>query len=144
MRDKFFYIICNKKIASDSIKRNLEAWYLAKAKYFFEFLMQQCGEKSGDLNFKPLILKVRKMKTHCDSLSLKIRTMTLNSELIKTPKECIEYVIFHEFCHLKHRLYNVKFYRLLEQLLTDWKERKTKLKKHYSRNSKQAIIMMLT
>ena len=91
--------------------------------------MHQCGEKPGDLNFKPLILKVRKMKTRWGSLSLKTRTMTLNSELIKTPKECIEYVIFHEFCYLKHRFHNVKFYRLLGQLLPDWKERKTKLEK---------------
>ena len=71
-------------------------------------------------------LKIRKMKTLWGSFSVK-RGITLNLELIKAPRECIEYVVIHELCHLFHLNHGPKFYNLLEQFLPDWTKRKHKL-----------------
>ncbi len=63
---------------------------------------------------KPL-LKIRKMKTLWGSFSSK-GGITLNRELIKAPRECIEYVVIHELCHLLHPNHVPGFYSLLSSL----------------------------
>ena len=47
--------------------------------------------------------------------------------LIKAPKECIEYVVIHELCHLSHHNHGPDFYQLLERSLSDWEKSKHKL-----------------
>jgi hypothetical protein len=53
--------------------------------------------------------------------------LTLNTDLIRAPKACIDYVITHELCHLKHHNHGPNFYRLLEKMMPDWERRKTQL-----------------
>jgi hypothetical protein len=54
-------------------------------------------------------------------------TMTLNANLVRAPRACIEYVVAHELCHLKHRDHNASFFRLLGQVMPDWEKRKQRL-----------------
>ncbi len=51
----------------------------------------------------------------------------LNPELIAAPKECIDYVITHEFCHLKIRNHSPVFYKLLAKVMPDWEIRRKRL-----------------
>lgn len=53
----------------------------------------------------------------------------LNIELLRAPKECIEYIIAHELCHLVHQNHSAKFYNLLTEFMPDWKQRKELLNK---------------
>jgi hypothetical protein len=53
----------------------------------------------------------------------------LNTELIKAPIHCIDYVITHELCHLKYPSHDKKFYRLLSACMPDWERRKERLEK---------------
>ena len=80
--------------------------------------------KKGDLS-KPN-LKLQKMEKRWGSLSDKGQ-LTLNINLIQTPKECIEYVVIHELCHLIYHNHGIEFYKLLEHTLPDWMKRKYKL-----------------
>lgn len=48
----------------------------------------------------------------------------LNLELVKAPKECIDYVVVHELCHMEERDHRRRFWRLLERYLPDWRERR--------------------
>jgi predicted metal-dependent hydrolase len=45
----------------------------------------------------------------------------LNRDLIKVPKDCIDYVIFHEFCHLLEKNHKQGFYKLLVRYVSNWK-----------------------
>lgn len=51
----------------------------------------------------------------------------LNPELIAAPKECIDYVITHELCHLKIRNHSQAFYKLLTKVMADWEVRRKRL-----------------
>lgn len=51
----------------------------------------------------------------------------LNPHLVKAPRDCIDYVILHELCHLQEHNHSPKFYQLLSQLMPAWKSVKTRL-----------------
>ncbi len=51
----------------------------------------------------------------------------LNPLLVCAPKDCIDYVITHELCHILIPNHSPMFYRLLETILPDWKIRKNYL-----------------
>lgn len=56
----------------------------------------------------------------------------INIELMRAPKECVEYIIAHELCHLVQQNHSARFYQLLTQFMPDWKERKILLEKSIS------------
>jgi predicted metal-dependent hydrolase len=71
-------------------------------------------------------LRVRKMKSRWGSCSSR-SVVTLNSMLVHTSVECIDYVIFHELCHLKHRNHSSDFYAMQTQVNPSWKGQKSTL-----------------
>jgi predicted metal-dependent hydrolase len=73
------------------------------------------------------MLKIRKMKARWGSISAS-GVMTLNLHLIRTPLDCIDYVIMHELCHLKHQNHGKNFHLLEETFTPNCKEINQKLK----------------
>ena len=71
-------------------------------------------------------MKLLAMKKQWESCSQKGR-IHLNPQLVKAPRECIDYVILHELCHLKEHNHSPRFYGLLDRNMPDWRERKAKL-----------------
>ncbi|MBI9046146.1 MAG: M48 family metallopeptidase [Anaerolineaceae bacterium] len=43
---------------------------------------------------------------------------------MKTPIDCIDYVIVHELCPLVYPHHDKAFYRLMKKIMPDWQERK--------------------
>ncbi|WP_408955809.1 M48 family metallopeptidase [Natroniella sp. ANB-PHB2] len=72
---------------------------------------------------KPKI-KIKTMKARWGSCLKDSNTILLNSELIKAPKHCIDYVVLHELIHFKYTYHNQDFYDFLTALMPDWKQRK--------------------
>ena len=54
----------------------------------------------------------------------------LNYRVIMLPPAIIDYVIVHELCHLIHHNHSKEFYKLITQIMPDWKVRKTNLNKY--------------
>ena len=48
-------------------------------------------------------------------------TIIINPELMQYKKEIIEYVIAHEFCHLKYKTHGKKFVELIEKYFKEYK-----------------------
>lgn len=121
----YFQVTINKN-NSDDIKRLLDEWYLEKAQVRFYECFNRCYDGFSKYSTNKPGLHIRRMKTRWGSLSKK-GTLTLNVDLIRSPLECIEYVITHELCHLKYYDHSKEFYQLLEKVMPDWEKRKHKL-----------------
>ena len=53
--------------------------------------------------------------------------IAFNPELIRAPSVCVDYVIAHEMCHLKHARHDAVFYSELDKLCPNWKNVKHRL-----------------
>lgn len=79
-------------------------------------------------------LRIRNMETQWGSCLPKKQIITLNKKLIEVPKNCIEYVVLHEYCHFIHPNHSKHFYNFISMLMPDWKERKKTLESIEIRN----------
>ena len=68
----------------------------------------------------------KRMKKRGGNLSDK-GTASLDTDLIRASKECIEYVVTRELCHLKYRNHSPVFYQLLDAAIPGWEKIKHKL-----------------
>lgn len=106
--------------------RNLvNRWYLSHAERVFHerlaALLPQTTWVKGIPGFRVLA-----MQKQWGSCSVKGNLM-LNPHLIKAPKECIDYVILHELCHIAEHNHSERFWRLLTSVMPHWQEVKSRL-----------------
>jgi len=122
----FFIINCKKEPNPELIKQLMDEWYLGKALHHFNESLNRCWKNFQEFDIPKPSISMKRMKKRWGSLSEKGK-MTLNSELIKAPRECIDYVVTHELCHIKHKNHSAEFYNLLYSIIPDWKTIKQKL-----------------
>lgn len=105
----------------------MREWYQSHAESLFHERIRRCLQIATplriDLNVK---LRVKPMERRWGSCS-KSGTITLNTDLVKTPLHCIDYVIIHELCHLRIHDHSPAFFRMLGRCMPDWQRRKDRL-----------------
>ncbi len=107
------------------IKPLIDKWYQHKAKAIFHERLNEMLPKAAWVTGTPSF-RIMAMQKQWGSCSTKGNLM-LNPHLIKASKECIDYVILHELCHIAEHNHSDKFWRLLTQVMPNWKEVKAKL-----------------
>ena len=107
------------------VKPLIDKWYQYKAKAIFNERLLALLPKTTWVEDIPSF-RVMTMKKQWGSCSTKGNLM-LNPHLVKAPKECIDYVILHELCHIAEHNHSEHFWRLLTQVMPNWKEVKAKL-----------------
>lgn len=108
-------------------ERTLQKWL---GKIQVEVFLEICKEIYP--LFKPMgvrypLVKIRNMKSRWGSCQPQKGIVILNAKMIAAPREAIEYVVLHEFAHFIHPNHSKDFYRLVEELMPDWKARKKML-----------------
>ncbi len=112
---------CLKPLKSSLVERHMDAWYRAQARLLFPDRIEQCLNRfPAPLPYRSLV--VRKMKARWGSCS-RNGDICLNSLLVRLPEAAIDFVITHELCHLRYFSHNKSFYRLLTDVMPDWRER---------------------
>jgi predicted metal-dependent hydrolase len=70
---------------------------------------------------------VQHMKTRWGSCNAETRTIRLNTELAKKPKDCLDYIVLHEMVHLVERKHGERFVALMDQFMPNWHLMRQKL-----------------
>lgn len=107
------------------VKGLVQDWYKYRAEIIFQerlnHLLPQATWVTGIPGFR--IMKMQKQWGSCSARG----SLHLNPHLVKAPKECIDYVVLHELCHIAEHNHSERFWRLLRQVMPHWKEVKSRL-----------------
>ena len=108
-----------------NVRDLLTEWYRARAKENFARRLDAVLEQTLWVTEKPQ-LRILSMQTQWGSCSPNGR-ITLNPHLVKAPRDCIDYVILHELCHIAEHNHGERFYRLMNQVMPGWEKTKERL-----------------
>lgn len=81
-------------------------------------------------NFNYQKITIRNQKTRWGSCSKK-GNLSFNYKIIFLPPRYLDYIIYHELCHLKEFNHSLKFWHLVETVFPDYKAIKKALKKYH-------------
>ena len=70
---------------------------------------------------------LQRMKTKWGSCNHRARTIRLNTELLKKPKDLLEYVVVHEMLHLLEPTHSERFLGLMSKHYPAWREARVEL-----------------
>jgi len=70
---------------------------------------------------------LQRMKTKWGSCNHRVGNIRLNTELVKKPKDLLEYVVVHEMLHLVEPTHSERFIGLLNKHYPSWREARAEL-----------------
>ena len=70
---------------------------------------------------------LQRMKTKWGSCNHRVRKIRLNTELVKKPKDLLEYVVVHEMLHLVEPTHSERFLMLMSKHYPSWREARAEL-----------------
>lgn len=123
--DGIYLRLCVKDPADFAKKQRLVTRYLdEQCRTVFEEVISEIYPVFQKYGVTMPALRIRTMETRWGSCLAKKGIITLNKRLLGAPRNCIEYVVMHEFCHFVHPNHSKRFYTFLTMLMPDWEERK--------------------
>ena len=105
----------------------VQQWFRERAKKIFREVLDKTFPIVEKHGVKKPVINIRSMKARWGSCVKDKSIIILNSELIKAPKYCIEYVVLHELVHFIYSNHSADFFGFLASLMPDWQERKRTL-----------------
>lgn len=103
---------------SERRKELLDGWYRELVREAIKPLLAAWEQRIG---VKASSASVRRMKTKWGSCNPASKTILLNTDLAKKPRECLEYIVVHELLHLLEPTHNERFIKLMDDYMPKWK-----------------------
>jgi len=124
---KFFEVYVRTPKQPQVVAAAMQQWYQSHAERIFHNRMRVCIQTASALRLHlDVKLRVRPMERRWGSCS-RAGLITLNSDLVRMPLHCVDYVVMHELCHLSIHDHSPAFFRLLSRCMPDWRRRKERL-----------------
>ena len=121
IEDDRLVLSCARPERQDLVEARLHQWFRRQAESLFtEILKAQAAAFPDPCTYTGPV--IRKMRSRWGSCS-RNGEICLNLLLIREALPQIAFVITHELCHLTHFGHNGAFYRLMDQVMPDWRER---------------------
>lgn len=117
------HMVLQVRYGSDLGKRRqvVEDWYREQVRAATVELISKWEPKVG---VEVARLYVRRMKTRWGSCNSQARTIRLNTDLGRKPRECLEYIVVHEMVHILEPTHNERFQSLMNEFMPDWDHRR--------------------
>ena len=109
------------------VRELMARWYLARARDVFERRITRlihAVPRLGLDSVPPLI--VRSIKLRWGSCSPAGRIL-MNVDAVKLPAGCVDYLLVHELCHLKHPRHDRAFWRHLDRCMPGWEAHRRRI-----------------
>ncbi len=126
LQGKFLHVWLNEKSDIGKIQTLVETWYQHHATKIFTERIERIQHILTREKINVNKLLVRKLEKRWGSCT-KQGNIVLNSHLVKAPVYCIDYVLTHEICHLKHHDHSPKFWAMLQKYFPEWGKAKQRL-----------------
>lgn len=96
----------------------IDKMYKKIAERELEVIMEKVRLEVG---FAPEDYEIREM-TNCIARCTEDKRILINPVIVKYEKELIEYIVLHQFCHLKYKGHTKRFYELLKKYCSNYLE----------------------
>lgn len=108
-----------------AVKRRLNVWYRERAGIYFRKRLVELIGKTPWVEQTPSVslVTMRRQWGSCSPSG----SINLNPNLIRAPRECVDYVLLHEMCHIREHNHSREFYALLDQTYPGWRPVKARL-----------------
>ena len=107
-----------KKIGNSAIlSLALDKMYEAIAREEIDKIMEKTRIMLGFAPEDYTIEKIGTKLAHCSE----DKKITIDPEIVKYDKKIIEYIILHQFCHLKYKTHAKKFYEIISKHMPNYK-----------------------
>ncbi|MFL6281538.1 MAG: M48 family metallopeptidase [Pyrinomonadaceae bacterium] len=128
LKGGYIHVGVNDKTGNDRVRSLLDGWLVMRARAQFESRLDACWVRLRKQGVPRPTLRLRRMRKRWGTCT-RGGVIYLTPGLVKAPGSCIDYVIVHELCHLKHPHHGKAFYEMLRRVLPDWEQRKARLEK---------------
>jgi predicted metal-dependent hydrolase len=113
-------------VPAEDARPAIERWYRRTARAEVEPRLE---EAVATLGASYESLRIGNQRTRWGSCSSS-GAMSFNWRLLLAPEEVLDYVVWHEACHLKHLDHSPRFWALVERHRPDYREQKAWLRRH--------------
>ena len=120
------FIILTVRPGFGIIKRSnvIHDWHKTLLHSFIPILIKKWEKK---LNVKVSNYFLQKMKTKWGSCNKVSRRIRFNTELVKKPKDLVEYIVVHEMIHLIESKHDDRFIKILDKHYPFWRDARSEL-----------------
>jgi predicted metal-dependent hydrolase len=109
------------------LRRRAEVIHAWHKSILHEFVPRLIKKWELKLEVKVANYFLQRMKTKWGSCNHKAGHIRLNTELVKKPKDLLEYVVVHEMVHLLEPTHSDRFIAILEEHYPTWREARAEL-----------------
>ncbi len=106
------------------LKKVLEKWYRREAK---EIILKRIEFYKPRFSIEPRQIKIKEQKKRWGSCTSK-GDLLFNWRTVMAPSPVIDYIIVHELSHLANKNHSRQFWKTIENILPDYKNRRKWLK----------------
>ncbi|NLX24253.1 MAG: M48 family metallopeptidase [Phycisphaerae bacterium] len=111
------------------VRDAVQAWYRSRAEEVIARRAEPCLALMHAHGIEAPTIRLLRMTRRWGSCTGKGHVL-LNPYLVIAPTDCVDYVLVHELCHVRHPRHDEAFYRLLTTVMPDWPRRRRRLEKY--------------